>query len=202
MELLALRIDLFMERRKISVSKSSSLPLDYLKMVNEVFSGHFEESLKALNKLRPQSRFEVLGEVYTDEILLAVSLISENSLSATTAYASVDFDPKASAPEMPDLLSAAVDAIAVVFDSLLNLENEKSLSTVADDTLSALENVPFIWTETEANQKRVYVKVDKSNLKIDQMTDQWLAEHDRQAQEEASEEQKASEGLFVTGKKH
>src|SRR4051812_7893388 len=98
-----------MERRKAPITKPSSLPVDYIKMVSEVFTSHFESGLKVYEKLRPHSNFEVQGEVGTTEIVVGVSLISEGQLSATTVYASTDFDPKANAPTAQDLLSACVD---------------------------------------------------------------------------------------------
>src|SRR4051812_33052638 len=92
--------------------KASSLPFDYLKLVNEVFTTNFNGGLEALKKVKPaKPRFEATGTVYPDEVILCVTLMHEGEIAATSVYASTDFDPKASAPTVQDLLAACVDAI-------------------------------------------------------------------------------------------
>jgi hypothetical protein len=188
-----------MEYRKSGFSKTSSLPNDYLDMVAEVFYGHFDVGLKIYNQFRSNTRFEVKGEVSSSEVILAVSLITENQLSATTAYASSDFDPKASAPTIEDLLSACVDAIGLVFESLLPSNNPERIEKVAEESLSAIDNIPFEWTAVETNQKQIFVKVDKSNLQLDALTHEWLKKHAPELQQQESDEQKQTENLFIIG---
>jgi hypothetical protein len=163
-----------MERRKNSVNKSSSLPVDYLKMVNEVLTGHFEAGLKTYHQYKPDPYFDTHGQIFSDEIVVSVSLAHPGHLAATTVYASCDFDSKASAPTVEDLLNVCVDAIGTVFSQLLDIENPDQLKNIARDSLSSLENMPFQWTEMEINQRSVFLKIDKSNPKLDEMAENWL----------------------------
>src|ERR1700722_8392488 len=100
-----------MERRKTSQTKSSPLPHDYIKMIQEVFSANFESGLKILDKNQPSPYFEIQGQVFSNEVVVSVSLMSDQQISATTVHSSSDFDPKASSPTIQDLLSACVDSI-------------------------------------------------------------------------------------------
>jgi hypothetical protein len=170
-------------------------------MVTEVFSSNFDAGLKLYNQHRPNSHFTIQGEVFSDEIVLAVSLMSEGEIAATTVYASCDFDPKASTPTVQDLLSVCVDAAGGVFSSLLSPDSPEIIEQVADESLSALENVPFQWTEIEADKKRIFVKIDKSNLALDTMADAWLKTHDPGFEERTKKEQEETENLFFTGPK-
>src|SRR5258708_38683376 len=98
-----------MERRKQNAIKSSPIPPDYSKMVAEVFATNFDQALKELTKLkRGLVRFEVSGAIFADEVVLSVSLLIGAELAATTVYASVDYDPVASVPQIQELLSACV----------------------------------------------------------------------------------------------
>ena len=188
-----------MEKRKTSPTKSSPLPKDYLQMVAEVFSSHFDEPLKLYQSVRPNSHFEIRGEVYSNEIVVAVSLVSDGCLSATTIHASCDFDPKASSPTVEDLLSASVDAIGSIFGTLLTPTDPARLALLAEDSLSSLENVPFDWTEVESDQKQIFLKLDKSNPTIEALADQWLKANDPELRQEEDEEEEETKKLFVTG---
>jgi hypothetical protein len=190
-----------MERRRNTVSKASPLPDDYLKLVAEVFTANFDAGLKKLTQLAgPGWRFEASGSIFSDEIVLCISLLHEEELAATSVYASSDFDPKASAPSIQDILASCVDAIGAIFGQLLG-DNPERLEQVASRSLSAMDNVPFHWTEVNVERRRLHVKVDKANPKLDRMADNWLAQHDPSARARESEEQQETEKLFVTGPK-
>jgi hypothetical protein len=191
-----------MERRKVSPSKSSPLPADYIEMVSEVFAGHFDAGLKVYETLRPQSSFQVRGAIYADEIVVAVSLITEGRLSATTVYGSCDFDPKASAPSVPDLLSACVDAIGAVFGLFMISENKEQISKLASESLGALDDVPLDWAPVESDQNQIYVKVDKSNPSVESLAEDWLKKNDPDYEKRVAAEQAETEKLFVTGPKN
>lgn len=190
-----------MEKRKQSLTKASPLPVDYLKMVAQVFTSNFDAGLKIYENIKPHAYFEAQGEVASSEIILAVSLMNKDQISATTVYASTDFDPKASSPTVQDLLSACVDAIGSVYSTLLAADKPEIIEQLADESLSALENVPFHWTEVEADKKRIYIKLDKSNLALDEMADDWLKKYDPDLQKLEEETEKETEKLFVTGPK-
>jgi hypothetical protein len=194
-----------MKEKRLPAATGSDLPVDFLKMVAEVFTTNFQEGLEALAKANAAQRFEADGTVYPDEIVLSVSLGQTNQISATTVHASSDFDPAASAPPAEDLLSANIDAIGAVFAQLFIPNNIDKLAT---GHLSELEGMPFEWTEIEINKRKIFIKIDKSNLTLDKMTDEWLSKNDpelaRELKEEQGEEQKhLSERLNITpGSKH
>lgn len=189
-----------MERRRGAQSRSTPLPLDYLKMVNEVFTSNFDAGLKALSELMEgRPGFEASGAVYSDEVVLCVTLAEEDQIAATTVYASSDFDPKASSPTIQDLLSACVDGIGAVYGQILSAENPERLEQVASQSLSAMDNIPFHWSEVKIDRYRIYLKVDKSNPKLDQMADDWLRKNDPELEKLEKQNEEETKKLFITG---
>ena len=184
-----------------ALAKSSPLPVDFLKMVNEVFSTNFDAGLKALSKIKPDPFFQASGLIYSNEIVLAITLAHKDQLAATTLYASCDFDPKASSPTVQDLLGACVDAVGSVYGALLDPAKKDRLEQLADESLSALENVPFEWTPLELDRYKVFVKVDKSNPALDDAAEEFLKKNDPEYQDRLEREHKETEELFVTGPK-
>lgn len=189
-----------MEKRKPDSLKPSPLPSDYLKMVSEVFASNFDEGLKRIKKLTKEtSRFECTGAVFPSEIVLCVTLVHGKDLSATSVYASADFDPKASTPTIQDLLAYCVDAAGTVLMPLLTAKKDSVLEDLVNSPLSALENVPFEWTSVEVEKRRIYVKLDKSNPRLEEMADEWLRKHDPDLARLEEEQEAETERLFVTG---
>jgi hypothetical protein len=191
-----------MDFRHEQTSKPAQLPVDYLKMVSEIFTTNFDAGLKALAEIRPNPHFQADGIIAQKEIVLSVSLMHGQEMAATTLYASADFDPKASSPTAEELLSACVDAIGSVLAVILDPEDKRRLEQVAADTLSSLENVPFEWTAMEINRRRVYVKIDKSNPTLERLADDWLAKHDPEQRKNEEEEHSETEKLLFTGPKN
>lgn len=184
------------------LSQSAPLPMDYTKVVRDVYSTNFAEGLKALTNLQKvKNSFEVRGAIYTDEIVMGVSLVSEGQMAATTVYCSVDFDPKASSPSAQDLLNICVDAIGSLFATMLDATKPDTIEKLAAGSLSAFEDVPFEWTKVEFDNRRVWLLVDKSNPNLDEMADRWLAENDPESQSEEDEFEEETKNLFVTGSK-
>lgn len=190
-----------METRKHQEYRSSELPADYLKMVSEIFATNFDEGLKALSQAHGKSRFIAHGEIYPDEIVLAISLVSEGQLAGTTVHSSTDFDPKASSPTLEDLLSACVDAVGTFFSEVLDPKKPERIAQLVSESLSALENAPFEWTQIEIERFRVHLKVDKSNPMLEQMADEWLRKNDPDLKKRKKKEQEEVESLFITGEK-
>jgi len=190
-----------MEKRKNSnvPSKSTPLPLDYLKMVNDVFTANFEPGLKKLAALKKKPRLDTNGEIHSDEIRMTVTLSSQEEIAATSVHASCDFDPKASSPTAQDLLGACVDAIGYILGELLNPDQPKQLKSLAEGSIGELENVPLEWTQVELDRFKVFLRVDKTNPRLDQMADDWLAKNDPEFEERNAREQAETEELFVTG---
>ncbi len=186
-----------METRKTHTTKFSTLPIDYAKMVNQVFSTNFDESLKMLTKKGgAKASFETHGRIYADEVILGISLLQEGQMAATTIYASSDFDPKASSPTIQDVLAALVDAAGSLYEQILD---PKKLDQLVEQSLSAMENVPFEWTAIQFDRHKIFLKIDKSNPQLDQMAEDWLEKNDPARKSAKDEEQAETEKLFVTG---
>ena len=183
------------------LTQSSELPADFLALVKEVLTGNFGDGLKALSKFKADPEFVISGGIFSDEIVLGASIVHPNQLAATTVFASVDFDPKASSPTAQDLLAACLDALGGLFETILDPKKPQILEQVADESLSALENVPFEWTSVEVDRYKIYLKLDKSNPSLDQLADQWLSKHDPDLQQLEEQNEKDTEALFVTGPK-
>ena len=67
------------------LSRSAELPVDYTKGVRDVFTTNFGEGLKTLAKRqKAKAAFEVRGAIFSDEIVLAISLALEGQIAATT----------------------------------------------------------------------------------------------------------------------
>jgi hypothetical protein len=185
------------EKRKPSHTRPSDLPKAFLGMVTEIFSTNFDAGLKGLQKLAKKPfQFEAHGSVLAEEIVLAIALTHTGEMTATTVYASMDFDPKASCPTIQDLLNVCVDAIGSVYGELLA---PKALENLMDPSLSALQNVPFEWTKVEIENSRVYLKVDRANPRLDQLADEWLKKNDPDLKRLEEENEEAMEDLFITG---
>jgi hypothetical protein len=184
------------------LSRSAELPADYTKVVRDVYATNFADGLKILKKIQgAKNSFEVRGAIFVDEIVLAVSLVTDGLLPATTIHCSVDFDPKASSPTAQDLLNLCVDAIGALFATMLDATKPETIEKLAAGTLAAFEEVPFEWAKVEFEGRRVYLLVDKSNPTLDEMTDRWLAENDPESSLEEEEYEDETKDLFVTGAK-
>jgi hypothetical protein len=153
-----------MERRKGDKFRSSPLPVDYLKMITEVFTSNFDAGLQILKKhARGELSIEASGAIYATEVVVSVSLLEKGQLAATTVYGSADFDPKASSPTVQDLLAACVDGIGAIYGQLLDPEHPDRIEQLASESLSALENIPFQWTEVPVERHKIFLLVDKAN---------------------------------------
>lgn len=191
-----------LERRLTDPSKHSPLPVDYLKMVSEVFTSNFEEGAKALSKLtKTPMVFKVTGEIYASEIIMAVTLVAKDPkqiTQCTTVYASADFDRKASAPTAQDLLNTCVDGIGTLFAELLETS---ALEQMAGLSIWHLDKIPLVWAPIEIDKRTIYLKVDRANPELDQLAEEWLEKNDPNYHEQKEVEAKQVEELFVTGAK-
>ena len=182
-------------------TKTADLPVDFLKMVKEVFTTTFDAGLKEVAKLKSNPQFSIRGRIYPQEVVLCITLLFDGQIAATSAYASVDFDPKASSPTIQDLLGLCVDALASVYETLLDPKHPERIEQLADESLSAMDEVPFEWTLVQVDKKKIYVKMDKANPVLDEAADEWLKRNDPEALKKIEDENRAAEELIVTGKK-
>lgn len=171
------------EKRKkptqLTNSKSSPLPVDYLKLVTETLGQALEKGLVELRKIHPVCEFSADGALFGDEVLLAITLShGEQTVAATTVFSSADYVPGAEKPTLETVLGACVDAAASVFDYYLDPTRPERIAQIADRSLGALEDAPFDWTQAAG----AWVKIDKSNPKLEQAAEEWLAKNDPEYQ--------------------
>jgi len=175
----------------ITPPKGTELPLDYLKMVKELLENHFAEQLKTLSEKTATTQFHSFGSIHTDEILLGVSLLQEKQITSTSFYASCDFDPTASSPKAEDLLACCLDALGSLLAEIFDFEKYPNrIEHLTSHSLSSMENVPFEWTPMTVNKRKVFLRVDRSNPLLENLTDVWLKKNDPEFQ---SEEELVSE---------
>lgn len=189
------------ERRKGTESSHSELPSDYTQMVTEVFTSNFSEALAGLG-LEPPARFVAGGEIYSDEIVVHVAIVQEGRLAGVTAYASSDFDPKASSPGVEDLLGICVDAVGDLVQSLFELAEksgnpESLLSSSLDELAAGKAALPLEWTPADVGKRKIFLRVDRTNPQLDGAADEWLKKHDPEFLKNEEKELKKAEKLFV-----
>ena len=188
------------ERRKGTGSSHSPLPVDYTRMVEEVFTTNFSDSVAAM-ELDPKPVFVAGGEIYADEIVVHVALVQEGRIAATQSYASSDFDPKASSPKIEDLLAVCVDAVGEVFAGLFEasskLDEKEAILTASLNDLGEKGPVPQEWTQIEVEKRKIHVRVDKTNPAMDAAADAWLAKNDPEFLKNEEKDLKKAEQLFV-----
>lgn len=190
--------------RKLSSRRdpASDLPLDFTKMVREVYARNFGDGLKALAKIAGKKpEFDVRGKIYSDEIVMGITLKFPDQIAATTVYCSADFDPKASAPTAQDLISVCVDVIGGLYGQLLDPKSKETLEHLASGTLSGMEDIPFEWTEAQFEKRKVWVRIDKANPELEEQADEWLRKNDPNFEEFEDELEEEASRLFMTGPK-
>ncbi|RYZ62781.1 MAG: hypothetical protein EOP09_18470 [Proteobacteria bacterium] len=198
-----------MENRKQKLTSiaralpAADLPADYIRMTEDVLSSHFKEHVAELTKKSGESyAWKVIGKIYSDEIVFGASLTNEKRLSANTAYASADFDPKASSPKAEELLSICVDAVGGLYDALFGGNGEKpQYDGFLSESMSAFESAPFEWTEIEMEKRRIFLKLDKSNPNLEAQAEQWLRENDPDLENQEQQWEEEAQGMFVKGPK-
>jgi len=185
------------ERRKSTGGRSSELPSDYLRMTEEVFTSNFSDALEKCGK-SPPSQFSAGGDIYSDEVIVRMSLLQDKKLAGISVYASSDFDPKASAPTIETLLSLCVDALGQVFQGVFDwAEKEGQFSQLLEANLVDLDDLPLVWTPIEVEKRKTFVRVDKANPVLDQAADDWLAKNDPELKKQSQKEEQDAAGLFV-----
>ncbi len=95
--------------------KPVDLPLDYMKLVEETLKDSLKEGLVELKKIHPISDIKAAGAIYSDEVLLAVTIShGPQTLIATTVYASANFNPLMEEPGIEKVLDSCLDCVGTV----------------------------------------------------------------------------------------
>ncbi|MBS1957835.1 MAG: hypothetical protein JST80_00040 [Bdellovibrionales bacterium] len=181
-----------------SNSKSSPLPHDYLKLVEQTLTQALEKGLTEIKKIHPISEFSADGALFGDEVIIAITLShGPNSVAATTVYASADYNPNAELPGLEATLSSCVESAGSVFDFYLDVENPEKVAQIANQSLGALEEAPFEWTKSTLPEGvQAWVKIDKTNPKLEEAADDWLAKNDPNYKERDKKDDDDSEDFL------
>lgn len=186
---------------------TSPLPVDFTKMVSEVLTNHYKKSLKLIEEETQQkASFSVTGTLFSDEIILSISIGNERAMGLTTLHVSSDFDPKASYPTAQEILNVCVDGAGGWLEEFLGdkTSTPEKREAVMGQSLSAFdvfENIPYDWAPVEVEKRRVFLKLDKSNPSLEEAADSWLKKNDPEYLAQIEEEEIATHSNFVTGEK-
>ncbi len=170
--------------------KPADLPKDYLKIVEETLLETLKKGIVELKKIHPICDLKACGAIYSDEVILAITIShGEQSLIATTVYASANFEPSAEEPGIESVLSHCLDSLGAVLMHYLDPAYPDRIAQIADAPISALEEAPFEWTEMEEAKVATWVKIDKSNPALEALADDWLLKNDPSYSKEAALEE-------------
>lgn len=159
--------------------KPVELPLDYLKIVEETLNENLASGLKLLREIHPVTRLKASGALFTDEVLLAITLShGENQLLATTVYASADYNPQLPEPKMETILEECLDSVGSILNHYLHPSHPERVAQLGGSTIGTLEEAPFEWTKMEDTRVTVFVKMDKTNPALETLTEDWLMKND------------------------
>ncbi|MGE4233313.1 MAG: hypothetical protein AB7F43_08295 [Bacteriovoracia bacterium] len=166
-----------MERRKDTPLKSSRLPGEYLKMVENLFQKNFKKLLLEKEK------FVASGELFPDELVLSISLKHDAPLLATTCYASVDYPPeklKKENGEPAENTSETVQfAVGICVDVIASF-----FQTYFDDgrPVDYENEYRQHWTRFELEKgKPVFIMTNRDNLELDAQADAILEEDEEKS---------------------
>lgn len=187
---------------RLKDQKVTLLPLDYTKLVAEVVYTQFAEVFDAFHaEKRVAPKVVARGSLGPSEIILALSFEKPNSIAAVTTYASVDYDPKASLPKAEELLGACLDALGAYLEGFLNKMDLDRANHFFEGQWDLFSDIAHEWTEVSVDGRKVFLRVDRANLGLDELTDAWLEANDPKQKLKANETHTATENLFVTGKR-
>jgi hypothetical protein len=159
--------------------KPVELPIDYLKMVEETLKETHAAGIEALKKHHPICELKATGALYSNEVLMAITIShGENSLIATTVYASADFNPMMQEPSIDTILNECLDSAGSVLEFYLDPKHADRIAGLASASIGTLEEAPFEWTKMEETKVSVWVKIDKSNPSLDALAEDWLKKND------------------------
>ena len=157
-------------------------------MIEGVFNKNFSSNLMGRGKKR--EIFVVFGEIYPDEILVAVSLKNPVNLRMTTCYASMDFPPPSlkgesggpaimanSASEAVQMsVNSCVDVIASFFQTYFTEDRP------VDYDVEYRQN----WVIVEVDKTtKIYIRINRDNLELEAASDAFLAQHEAMVESES-----------------
>lgn len=157
-----------MERRKDTAYEGTKIPGDYLKIIQDVFNKNFAKHL--LKEKKDKESFVAFGGLFSDEVLLVITLRHPGNLRTTTCYASIDYPaPKFKSEStgksksfsvseaVEHSINLCVDAIAGFFQSYFDEGRPVDYDTEYSQD----------WTVYEIEREKIYMKVNRDNLELE-----------------------------------
>lgn len=149
--------------RKRQVGTPTSLPKEFLKTVAELFKKQFTKEIKG-------SEFLVYGNLFSDEVILCLSLTNAKSLKAASMHISADLGKGvAESPEkVTEQLKSMVDIAASWFAQCF--EGGKGFESV----VLALAEMDTTWQPVDWEGMTLHVKLNKDNYALEKAADSFL----------------------------
>jgi hypothetical protein len=149
--------------RKKQTKKPTTLPKDFLKTVSNLFQKQFKSKLAG-------STFLVYGDLYPDEVVLAVSLSHPKSLPAASMHISNSIGKSvAENPEkVTEQLKSMVDVAASWFSQCF------SAGTGVEAALKELQDASTEWQEFEWEGQQLFVKLTRTNYTLEKAAEDFL----------------------------
>lgn len=144
--------------RKDHDSAEKKLPPEWTDEIKELL-----ETIYAAQLEKHQKKIEIMGFSYSDEILLAISVLDKNNgdeFTPLTYLASSDLDQKLKPQKV---LNSMVDSIGLFFDALFNCEE-----------IIISEHITNIWEEVKIKSQVFYYKITRENIKLTIMANELL----------------------------
>lgn len=156
-----------MERRKDTPYEGTKIPGDYLKIIQEVFNKNFSKHL--LKEKKGKENFVAFGGLYSDEVLLVISLRNPGHLRTTTCHASVDYPAPQFRSESQGKAKSFSVSEAVEFSINLCVDAIAGFSqSYFDDGRPVDYDSEYKqdWTVFEIEKQKIYIKVNRDNLEL------------------------------------
>lgn len=149
--------------RKKQTKKPTSLPKEFLKTVSDLFQKQFKSKLAG-------STFLVYGDLYPDEVVLAVSLSHPKSLAAASMHISNSIAKNvAENPEkVTEQLKSMVDVAASWFSQCF------SEGAGVEAVLKELQDASSEWQEFEWEGQQLFVKLNRTNYTLEKAAEDFL----------------------------
>ena len=134
--------------RKMTNQTPSIIPQSWLDEVNSVLNETYQQQCLSLS-----TEIETFGEIYTDELAVAFSLVyKHNKLGkAITLFTSTDINSESNPKEILDHI---LDSSSEFFDLILN-----------DDLNNNNEEIyQSLWSQTKFEKDNFFYKISRENL--------------------------------------
>ncbi len=146
-----------MHSRKDHDQVGKSLPVVWIDEVLGTLNSCYENEL-----LKYENEFEIAAQLFSDEIVVAVCLISKENPDGAAITYSVSADVLEQVPPKP-LLKAIIDSIGIFFDHYFK-EDEENIS----------DHMTSSWQELKILKQALYYRVSRENIRLTLMADKLL----------------------------